>query len=297
MVDFTQFSHNGKQKIDQVMVGFLQKNSSSEELTQSMTYSILAGGKRFRPLLMLATIRSFESNLSESAYQVASALEMAHCYSLIHDDLPAMDNDDLRRGKPTNHKVYGEATAILAGDALLTESFALIAATTLSDEIKIQLIQLFASAAGSNGMIAGQMMDMQNEKKKISLDELKEMHQKKTGALIEFAVKAGCLFCGCDTRTMTLFESFAYHLGIAFQIRDDLLDVLGDEEVIGKKIGMDQEHDKSTYVSLLGVDGAKVEFEDHGKKAAEFLVALKESEAVNDVALLEDILKELMVVI
>lgn len=291
---FRSFSSKEGQKVNFDMNQFIEEVSCSNELRDSMLYSLNAGGKRFRPLLLLATIKVFREQLQPSDYQVAGALEMVHCYSLIHDDLPAMDDDDLRRGKLTNHKVYGEATAILAGDALLTEAFHLLASIDLEAELIVTLLKELGRAAGTSGMIAGQMMDMQNEKQTISIEQLQEMHYKKTGALIEFAVVSGCLLGNSSKESLQKLRKFAYHLGIAFQIRDDLLDVIGDEAVIGKRIGMDSEHDKSTYVSLLGLSGAKQAFTEQCEFGLNALSEAKQQSDVVTTFLLEDILKELM---
>lgn len=291
---FRAFSSKESQVVNFEMKQFIEESSLSEELTEAMNYSLTAGGKRFRPLLLLATIKSFREQMKPSDYQVAAALEMIHCYSLIHDDLPAMDDDDLRRGKPTNHKVFGEATAILAGDALLTEAFHLLASVDLAAGLKVILFEKFAKAAGASGMIAGQMLDMQSEKQVISMEQLQKMHHKKTGALIELAVLAGCLLSESSKESIQKLQKFAYHLGIAFQIKDDLLDVIGDEAVIGKRIGMDKEHDKSTYVSLLGVPGARQAFTEQCELSLIALTEAKQQTEVSTIVLLEAILKELM---
>lgn len=279
------------------MYDFLEKTSQSEILFDSMVYSLDAGGKRFRPLLLLATVDFFGQTLENSHYEIAAALEMIHTYSLIHDDLPAMDDDDLRRGKPTNHKVYGEGLAILAGDALLTESFHLVAEMEVESSLKVELIRLLAKASGSTGMIAGQVEDVLGEGKKINFRELQKMHQKKTGMLIQFAVEAGVLMSTQSFEMKKWLLEYAQNVGIAFQIRDDLLDVLGDEAAIGKKVGADEAHNKNTYVSLLGIEGATKAFENHCDLATESLQKAKgllnKSE---EVTLLEIIIEELKVI-
>jgi geranylgeranyl diphosphate synthase type II len=279
------------------MYDFLEKTSQSEILFDSMVYSLDAGGKRFRPLLLLATVDFFGQTLENSHYEIAAALEMIHTYSLIHDDLPAMDDDDLRRGKPTNHKVYGEGLAILAGDALLTESFHLVSEIEVESALKVELIRLLAKASGSAGMIAGQVEDVLGEGKKINFRELQKMHQKKTGMLIQFAVEAGVLMSTQSFEMKKWLLEYAQNVGIAFQIRDDLLDVLGDEAAIGKKVGADEAHNKNTYVSLLGIEGATKAFENHCDLATESLQKAKDLlNKSEEVTLLEIIIEELKVI-
>ena len=297
MSRYKEFSKQNIPVINQKMYDFLEKTSQSEILFDSMVYSLDAGGKRFRPLLLLATVDFFGQTLENSHYEIAAALEMIHTYSLIHDDLPAMDDDDLRRGKPTNHKVYGEGLAILAGDALLTESFHLVAEMEVESALKVELIRLLAKASGSAGMIAGQVEDVLGEGKKINFRELQKMHQKKTGMLIQFAVEAGVLMSTQSFEMKKWLLEYAQNVGIAFQIRDDLLDVLGDEAAIGKKVGADEAHNKNTYVSLLGIEGATKAFENHCDLATESLQKAKgllnKSE---EVTLLEIIIEELKVI-
>ncbi|MFI3939999.1 farnesyl diphosphate synthase [Vagococcus fluvialis] len=297
MSRYKEFSKQNIPVINQKMYDFLEKTSQSEILFDSMVYSLDAGGKRFRPLLLLATVDFFGQTLENSHYEIAAALEMIHTYSLIHDDLPAMDDDDLRRGKPTNHKVYGEGLAILAGDALLTESFHLVAEMEVESSLKVELIRLLAKASGSTGMIAGQVEDVLGEGKKINFRELQKMHQKKTGMLIQFAVEAGVLMSTQSFEMKKWLLEYAQNVGIAFQIRDDLLDVLGDEAAIGKKVGADEAHNKNTYVSLLGIEGATKAFGNHCDLATESLQKAKgllnKSE---EVTLLEIIIEELKVI-
>lgn len=297
MSRYKEFSKQNIPVINQKMYDFLEKTSQSEILFDSMVYSLDAGGKRFRPLLLLATVDFFGQTLENSHYEIAAALEMIHTYSLIHDDLPAMDDDDLRRGKPTNHKVYGEGLAILAGDALLTESFHLVAEMEVESALKVELIRLLAKASGSTGMIAGQVEDVLGEGKKINFRDLQKMHQKKTGMLIQFAVEAGVLMSTQSFEMKKWLLEYAQNVGIAFQIRDDLLDVLGDEATIGKKIGADEAHNKNTYVSLLGIEGATKAFENHCDLATESLQKAKDLlNKSEEVTLLEIIIEELKVI-
>lgn len=225
-------------------------------LKESMLYSLEAGGKRLRPILMLASYQLFQQDI-RPVMNSAVALEMVHTYSLIHDDLPAMDNDDYRRGKPTNHKAFDESTAILAGDALLTHSFELIAKDThLMDTHKVQIMKDLANASGPEGMVGGQFLDLAAEKKQITIKELEHIHHLKTGKLLSFAVKAGALIGHASPYDIHYLNQFAYYLGLIFQVQDDILDIIGDTETMGKPVGSDDELYKSTYPNLLGLDGA-----------------------------------------
>lgn len=231
--------------------------SAPDSLKEAMAYSLQAGGKRIRPMLLFAALDSFGAP-AEKGLDAACALEMIHTYSLIHDDLPAMDDDDLRRGKPTNHKVFGEATAILAGDALLTHAFEVIASSKdYSAEQVVRLIQMLAVAAGPSGMVGGQVADMEGEKRLLTLEELEYIHHHKTGRLLSFSVLAGAFIGGADERETARLAEYADHIGLAFQIRDDILDVEGDEAEIGKPVGSDESNEKSTYPALLTMTGAK----------------------------------------
>lgn len=228
----------------------------SKTLEEAMAYSLTTGGKRFRPMLLLTTLQFGQGNL-EHAFPIATALEWIHTYSLIHDDLPAMDNDDYRRGKPTTHKQFDEAIAILAGDALLTAAFEIILEQeSLSFEKCVLLAKKLSQASGSNGMVAGQMKDIEGENANLSLDELADIHQKKTGALIKYAIEAACILADITGEAANLLSRYADHLGLAYQIHNDLKDVVMDEEATGKKTGQDEELGKNTYPSLLGLDGA-----------------------------------------
>ena len=236
---------------------FLAQSTVAPTLLEAMRYSLDAGGKRLRPKLMLATVAGFGATVSKGCYQVAAALEMVHTYSLIHDDLPAMDNDDLRRGKPTSHVVFGEAQAILAGDGLLTGAFELLAGSEIALPARAELLLLLAQKAGNRGMIAGQVFDIAAEKTAINLADLKHLHRLKTGALIEFSFLAGGILAGQPKNVGELLEKVGTHFGLAFQIRDDILDVEGTAAELGKNPHRDQALTKSTYPSLLGLAGAK----------------------------------------
>ncbi|BBM17451.1 farnesyl-diphosphate synthase [Enterococcus avium] len=254
-------------RVEKEIVDFINTYTTHEELKESMLYSIEAGGKRIRPLIVLATVKAFQKELSAPVRQIAGALEMIHTYSLIHDDLPAMDNDDLRRGKPTNHKVFGDALAILAGDGLLTGAFQLISETTLSPAENVLLIQLLAKSSGIGGMVAGQAGDMAAEKRHVPLNDLKLIHREKTGALLTYAFVAGGILANQTEYVIQLLEKLGGHIGLAFQIRDDLLDVVGNAEELGKQVGQDEKLDKSTYPGLLGLDGAKQALTDELRQA------------------------------
>ncbi|WP_241154388.1 polyprenyl synthetase family protein [Staphylospora marina] len=230
-------------------------------LLESMRYSLLAGGKRIRPVLVLATCQAVGGN-EEHALPFACAIEMIHTYSLIHDDLPCMDDDDYRRGKPTNHKIFGEAQAILAGDALLTESFGLMAsgarAAGLPADVALTVLEEASRYAGARGMVAGQVLDMMSENKNVTLKEVEEVHRRKTGDLIAFSVRTGARVGGVrDGELLESLTRFAYGLGLAFQIQDDILDVIGDQKLLGKPVGSDEANKKATYPALIGLERSK----------------------------------------
>ncbi len=245
---------------------------AQKTVCEAMEYSVRAGGKRLRPVIMLMTAKLLGLS-DKDVLPFAAALEMIHTYSLIHDDLPAMDNDDLRRGKPTNHIVYGEAMAILAGDGLLNlaaETVSKHSYTVPAQNVLTAISELF-SASGTDGMIGGQVMDIESEGKSITLDELKAIHLKKTGRLIRAAGRVACTLAGADEKTMTAITCYCDNLGIAFQIQDDILDVYGDSKELGKMVGSDAANDKSTYVSICGKDEAERLLEEHTRLAIEAL--------------------------
>ncbi|MCU9613828.1 polyprenyl synthetase family protein [Caldibacillus lycopersici] len=243
---------------------YIERLEMPETLKKSMDYSLQAGGKRIRPLLIFATLAAFRKDI-KIGLPVACAVEMIHTYSLIHDDLPSMDDDDLRRGKPTNHKVFGEAIAILAGDGLLTYSFQLLSELNelnISETQKLSIIYELAKAAGPEGMVGGQAADMEGENQTLTLTELEYIHTHKTGKLLTFCVKAGAILSGADTYTLERLETFANHIGLAFQIQDDILDIEGTSAKLGKTQS-DNNHNKSTYPSLLTLAGAKKKLQEH----------------------------------
>ena len=220
------------------------------KVKDAMKYSLLAGGKRIRPLLMLRIIQSYGLDYHDYL-DAACAIEMIHTYSLIHDDLPGMDNDDLRRGKPTCHKQFDEATAILAGDGLLNEAANVILKANYNSELKIALLSILYQASGVNGMILGQALDIEFENKKANRKELDLIHHHKTGDLISASMQMGALVANVDD--LETFKEIGYKIGLAFQIQDDILDVVGNSELLGKNVGSDIENNKSTYVTLMGV--------------------------------------------
>lgn len=225
------------------------------DLNGSILYSLMAGGKRVRPILLLETCRMCGGSVEE-ALPFACAVEMIHTYSLIHDDLPCMDDDDLRRGKPTNHKIYGEATAVLAGDALLTGAFEVMLEESgnLPPERVIQAAACLGKAAGSRGMVGGQILDMAGEGHTITASELTELYGLKTGALMTAATEMGCLLAGGGEEARKAVVRYGEKIGLAFQIQDDILDVTGDEATIGKPVGSDAKSEKNTYVTVKGLD-------------------------------------------
>lgn len=259
-VNLSDYFSRKKTLIDQFLEKYLPAPTREPEtLFKAMRYSVLAPGKRIRPILALACGTCLDLP-EQDILPIACSLEMIHVFSLIHDDLPAMDDDDLRRGQPTNHKVFGEANAILAGDALLCESFSpLTQIDTKKYEAKniLKLIAAFAKLTGVDGMIAGQVIDLACEGKKITLEKLKTLHRHKTGALIQLAVTAPVLLKGCDQEIYDRFVRFGDAIGLAFQITDDILDIEGED--IGKDKGSDIANDKATYPALLGLNGAKEE--------------------------------------
>ncbi len=274
MTDFTaklkQFSARFNDKLPAL---FAYPSGSEQQVSRAMFYSLSNGGKRLRPYLVCEVANLF--GISEDiSFPVAASLEMLHTYSLIHDDLPAMDNDDFRRGKPTCHKQFDEATAIIAGDGLLTYAFEVLSkAPLISPETKLKLISLLAERAGAfNGMIAGQMLDLQTDKSpELSSEEIiKHIEEMKTGCLIAYAVQAGAIIGNASSEEYTALTTYARKIGIAFQISDDILDVIGDSALMGKTLGKDAKQGKLTFVSLYGLDNAR-------QKAEKLITEAKES--------------------
>ena len=237
-----------------------QRDNIQKDIYEAMRYSLFAGGKRLRPAITLACCEMVGGDI-QNALPFACALEMIHTYSLIHDDLPAMDNDDYRRGKPTNHNVYGEAMAILAGDALLNKAFEITTSQAfiknIPSQIAIEAIAVVAKASGTEGMIGGQVVDLKAENKQIDKEHLTYMHLHKTGALIIASAKAGAIVGNASKEQKDALTLYAHNIGLAFQIKDDILDVEGSQEKLGKTIGSDATNLKSTFVTLAGLEEAK----------------------------------------
>lgn len=238
------------------------------DLQEAMEYSLLAGGKRIRPILTLETCRLCGGDV-EAALPFACGVEMVHTYSLIHDDLPAMDNDGLRRGRPTNHIVYGEAAAILAGDALLTAAFEQLTKAELPAERIVEAVMCLSRAAGSAGMVGGQALDMAGEGRALSREELELLQSLKTGALISAAAELGCIAAGGTPEQRSRVRAYAQALGRAFQVRDDMLDVISSQAELGKPVGSDRLNEKSTFVTALGLEGCAALVEELTRQAVE----------------------------
>ena len=270
---------------EEALRGYVKEEDvPQKKLYEAMCYSLFAGGKRLRPAIMMMTAKMLGCS-PKRVLPFACAMEMIHTYSLIHDDLPAMDNDDLRRGKPTNHKVFGEAEAILAGDALLTKAFE-ITADCNTDEVDpgrvIKAIKALAAAAGAEGMVGGQIIDIGSNPD--SIEKLKHMHLLKTGAIIRASGVIGAILSGASEEQTEAIDGYCCNLGIAFQIQDDILDVCGNEKDLGKNIGSDAENEKSTYVTLCGIEEARALQEEYIEKAKKCLEIFKNTEELSALA-------------
>lgn len=264
------------EKIGLTIEDFYRSQQVSSDLTEVILYSVQAGGKRIRPLLLLELIQAFGLELVEAHYQVAAALEMIHTGSLIHDDLPAMDDDDYRRGRLTSHKKFGEDMAILAGDSLFLDPYGLLARAELPSQVKVDLISELSLAAGSFGMVAGQVLDMQGEGQAISLEDLKIIHANKTGKLLTYPFVAAGLIVQAEQSVQDKLRRIGELLGLAFQVRDDILDVTASFEELGKTPQKDLAAAKSTYPAFLGLDGAKSFFNQTLDEAVDILTDLEE---------------------
>ena len=262
-------------------------NCLQKSVIEAARYSLSAGGKRIRPALVMEFCRVCGGE-PETALPVACAIEMMHTFSLIHDDLPCMDNDDLRRGKPSCHKAFGEATALLAGDALAIMPFEVIAKAglkkTISENAALQICEMLARLAGFGGMIGGQTLDLEFENKQPPVAEILEMYRMKTGALLEFCCKAGCIAAGAGVKEQLSAGSFGQRIGLAFQIRDDILDITSDEKTLGKPIGSDKENGKYTYVSAVGIEKAKERVSQLTAQAKELLSDFSDTEFLSELA-------------
>jgi len=261
---------------------FIYPREPQQTLFDAMRYSLLAGGKRLRPIFVLDFCRMCGGDWTR-ALPFAAAVEMIHTYSLIHDDLPCMDNDDYRRGKLTNHKVYGEAMAVLAGDALLTAAFKQLVLADYSSDIKIKAVSVLSDCAGELGMVGGQVLDIQSEERKCTAQEVKDIQSRKTGALIKAACLLGVLAGNGNEEKYNAAEVFAENLGLAFQIRDDMLDVIGNAEELGKATGVDA--DKNTFVQLYGIDQCSVLVKEHTTLALNQLNAFADHEFMEKLSL------------
>jgi len=287
---FGEFAPAYKERIDTRLQELINQPKNldliPELLAGAIDYGISNGGKRIRPLLVYMIARALGTDLSQ-ADTTACAVELIHCYSLIHDDLPAMDDDELRRGKPTLHIQFDEATAILAADAMQTMAYESIASDDLlTMNARVSLISALANASGPRGMIAGQMIDMEAETRQLSASELENMHRRKTGDLIAFCTEAGAIIGSASTEITTALTQYGYALGLAFQVKDDILDVVGDADIMGKPQGSDIDQDKTTFVSSYGLNSAIAQLDDLKNlavssleplgKAGEELIALTE---------------------
>ena len=264
------------EKIGLTIEDFYRSQQVSSDLTEVILYSVQAGGKRIRPLLLLELIQAFGLELAEAHYQVAAALEMIHTGSLIHDDLPAMDDDDYRRGRLTSHKKFGEDMAILAGDSLFLDPYGLLARAELPSQVKVDLISELSLASGSFGMVAGQVLDMQGEGQAISLEDLKNIHANKTGKLLAYPFVAAGLIAEVEQSVQDKLRRIGELLGLAFQVRDDILDMTASFEELGKTPQKDLAAAKSTYPAFLGLDGAKNFFNQTLDEAVDILTDLEE---------------------
>ena len=260
---------------------FTEQRCPQRELMQAMRYSLLAGGKRIRPVLTLEFCRICGGDW-ESAMPFAAAIEMVHTYSLIHDDLPCMDNDDYRRGRLTNHKVFGEANAVLAGDALLTAAFETAASAPVDAWKIVRIIRILSQAAGANGMVGGQVLDLTGEKLRLGAEDIHTIHELKTGALISASCRIGAAAAGASEAQMQAAHAYAEALGLAFQLRDDMLDVLGDAEKMGKATGMDGS--KNTLVGLYGVGECSKLIERYTDEAIGALASFQDTEFLAELA-------------
>lgn len=257
---FNHFVKENRQLIDQRLNALFESDHDlNPDLREMMEYSVDAGGKRIRPLIMLAVLKTLGWKIGQEELTVGAALEAVHTYSLIHDDLPAMDNDDLRRGRPTSHKKFGEAEAILAGDGLLTIAFQWLVSTSFEPTIQRNLVSELALDAGPGGMVAGQLLDIQGNTRQYTLEKLRHLHELKTGKMLLFPAKAALIISDTDSDVARLIVDFFRQFGLAFQIHDDIIDVTKSSAELGKTAGKDQNLNKNTYVNLLGLADAKAE--------------------------------------
>jgi len=274
-----EFLGEARGRVDQALAGYLPAGSDSRaacppQLAEAMRHSLLGGGKRLRPILALLAAEACGAD-PMLALPAACALEMVHTYSLIHDDLPCMDDDDLRRGRPTCHKVFGEATALLAGDSLLTLAFEVLSRDVQPRSVAAECVLTLAEGAGPSGMAGGQMADLEAEgRTDVTLEKLEAIHRRKTGALLRASLRIGGIIAGADPETLQALDAYGVAVGLAFQIVDDLLDVQGDETKLGKRVNKDQDLGKWTYPGLLGLEGSRRRARELADEAVEVLAAL-----------------------
>jgi len=285
MFDLNAYLSRNNALLERCLLAYLDSCAGGPRLMEAMRYSLMAGGKRLRPNLCLAASDAVDGN-PEAVTPVACALEMIHTYSLIHDDLPAMDDDELRRGKPTCHLAFDEATAILAGDALLTLAFQVLASMKLKrPEQALEVIRLIASAAGPFGMVQGQMLDMQSEGQTLTCAELQNLHALKTGAMIEAALVSGAIAGGGNNAQVDAIRDYGQAIGLAFQVVDDILNVEGDPAVMGKAVGTDRVRRKNCYPALLGLEKSREFAQNLVRKAIAALAGFGfEAEALRAIA-------------
>lgn len=279
-LEFENILNNDIAIVERRLIELLPNCLDNQDIVvEAMKYSLLNGGKRLRPVFCLEFAKMCSCDRND-ALDFACAVEYIHTYSLIHDDLPCMDDDDYRRGKPSCHKKFGEATALLAGDGLLTQAFQIIGDCDLSDSKKVLATRLLAQNSGVSGMIGGQVIDLKYESETPDLKQLLSVHRLKTGALISAACLLGCIAAGADNEKISAASRFAYNLGIAFQIKDDILDVVGNSEILGKPVGSDAENEKTTYVTLEGLEKAQNDVEKLTNAAINELSAFDNNEFV-----------------
>lgn len=293
-MDFKNELSNRVAEIEALLKEYLPKEEGLQKtVIEALNYSLMAGGKRLRPMLMNETYKLFGGD-GKVVEPFMVALEMIHNYSLVHDDLPAMDNDEYRRGKKTTHAVYGECMGILAGDALLNMAFE-VAAEAFEIELNANVakaLKILANNAGIYGMIGGQVVDIESENKQVPLETIEFIHRLKTGALIDAAMSIGAVLGGATDKEVNIISQVAYNVGLAFQIQDDILDVTSTTEVLGKPVGSDEKNNKSTYVSIKGLEQSRKDVEDLSKKAIELLDSLGRKNEFLDELLLSLINRE-----
>ena len=278
MSNFDEVFSSEKDAVEKIIYGYCPDEYGKQSLIfESMNYSVKAGGKRLRPILMLETFKLFGKDESK-AYPFMAAIEFIHTYSLVHDDLPAMDDDEFRRGQKTTHAKYGEDIGILAGDGLLNMAYEIMSEAVVKDPSAAKAMAVIAKKAGAYGMVGGQTVDVVNEGKKLDIETINYIHNLKTAALIEASMMAGAILGGATEEQVLQIESIAKNIGMAFQIQDDILDVTGDEEKLGKPVLSDEKNEKDTYITLIGLEESKQKVKDLSNLAIDGIKALGENE-------------------